>query len=50
MPTSPQLRKQDEVAKEVFYSSVEKVSDAVPNYDMKTMLGNFKAKVGKEFY
>jgi len=29
---------------------VEKVSDAVPNCDMKTMLGNFEAKVGKEFY
>jgi len=26
----------DEVAKEEFYSSLEKVCDTVPNYDMKT--------------
>jgi len=26
----------DEVATEEFYSSLEKVCDAVPNYDMKT--------------
>jgi hypothetical protein len=36
-----------EVAEEEFYRSVEKVCDAVPNYDMKTVLGNFSAKVGK---
>jgi hypothetical protein len=29
---------------------VEKVSDAVPNYDMKTVLGKYRAKVGKESY
>jgi hypothetical protein len=29
---------------------LEKVSDAVPNYNMKTVLGDFKAKGGKESY
>ena len=29
---------------------MEKVSDAVPNYNMKTVLGDFKAKSGKESY
>jgi hypothetical protein len=37
----------DEVAKEEFYSSLEKVCDAVPNYDMKTELGDFNTEVGK---
>jgi len=40
----------DDVAKEEFYSSVEKVCDAFSNYDMKTLLGDFNAKVGKESY
>jgi hypothetical protein len=39
-----------EVAKEEFYSSLEKVCDAFSNYDMKTALGNFNAEVGKESY
>jgi hypothetical protein len=38
------------VAKENCYSALEKVSDAVPNYSMKTVLKDFNAKVGKEFY
>jgi hypothetical protein len=29
---------------------LEKVSNAVPNYDPKTVLRDFNAKVGKEFY
>ena len=40
----------DVAAKEHCYSSLENVCDAVPNYDMKTVLRDFNAKVGKEFY
>jgi hypothetical protein len=40
----------DEAAKEEFYSALEKVCDAVPNYDMTTLLGDFSAKVGRESY
>jgi hypothetical protein len=40
----------DEVTKEEFYSSLEKVCDAFSNYDMKTVLGDFNDKVGKESY
>jgi hypothetical protein len=29
---------------------LEKVCDAFPNYDVKTLLGDFSAKVGKESY
>jgi hypothetical protein len=29
---------------------LEKVCDAVPKYDMKTILGDFEAKAGKESY
>jgi Holliday junction resolvase len=39
-----------EVVKKEFYSSLEKVCDAVPNDDIKTLLGDFSAKVGKESY
>jgi len=39
-----------EVAKEEFYSSLEKVRDAFSNYDMMRVLGDFNAKVGKESY
>jgi len=45
----PQLRKV-EVVREEFYSSLGKVCDAVPNDDMKSLLGDFNAKVGKEYY
>jgi hypothetical protein len=38
----------DEVAKEEFYSSSEKVFDAVLNYDTKIILGDFNAEVGKD--
>ena len=37
----------DEEAKEEFYRYLEKVCDAVHNYDMKTELGDFNAEVGK---
>jgi len=37
-----------EVVKEEFYSSLEKVCDAVPNCDVETKLGDFIAKVGRE--
>ena len=40
----------DEVAKWEFYSSLEKACDAVPNYDMKTVLGDFNGEVRNEFY
>jgi hypothetical protein len=40
----------DEVVKEEFYSSLEKVCEAFSNYDMKTVLGDFNAEVGKESY
>jgi len=39
-----------EVVKEEFYSSLEKVCDAVPNYDMKTVLWDFSAEVRNEYY
>jgi hypothetical protein len=39
-----------ELAKEEFHSSLEKVSEAVSNYDMKTILRDFNAKVGKASY
>jgi hypothetical protein len=39
------------VAKEeLFKSSLEKECDAVSNYDMNTVQGDFNAKVGKESY
>jgi hypothetical protein len=40
----------DVVAKENCYSSLEKLRDAVPNYDLKTVLRHLNAKFGKEFY
>jgi hypothetical protein len=40
----------NEVDKEEFYSSLEKVCAAVPNSNMKRALQGFNAKVGKESY
>jgi hypothetical protein len=40
----------NEASTEEFYSALEKVCDGVPNYDMKTVLGDFNAKVGTESY
>jgi hypothetical protein len=39
-----------EVAKADFYSSLGKVCDEVPNYYMKTVIGDFNTKVGKQSY
>jgi hypothetical protein len=40
--------KEKDEAKEEFYNSLKKVCEAVPNYDMQTLLGDFNTKVGKE--
>jgi len=40
----------DEAVKEEFYSSLEKVCDAAPNEDMKTILRVFNTNVGKDSY
>jgi exonuclease III len=40
----------DEVVKEDFDNCLEKTCDAIPNYDMKIILGDFNSKVGKETY
>jgi len=40
----------DEVAKEELCSFLEKVCEAVTNYNMKTVLGDFNTEVGKESY
>jgi len=39
-----------EVAKEELYSSLEKACGAVPNYDMKIVLGDYKDKVVNQSY
>ena len=44
------IDEKDEVAKEEFYSSLEKVCDAVPIDNMKTALGDLSAKAGQESY
>jgi hypothetical protein len=38
----------DEAAKVEFYNSLESVYDAVPNYKLKTVLGDLNTKVGKK--
>jgi hypothetical protein len=40
----------DEIAKEELYSYLEKACGAVHNYNMKTVLGDYKDKAGKESY
>jgi hypothetical protein len=40
----------DEGAKEDLHNYLGKVSYAVPNYGMETVRGDFKVKVGKEFF
>ena len=42
--------REDEVAKEELYSFLEKVCETVPNYNMKTRLGDFNTEVGKDSY
>jgi RNA binding exosome subunit len=45
--THAPTEERDEVVKEEFYNSLEKVCDAASNEDMKTILGDFNAKVEK---
>jgi len=35
-------------SKDSFYEELEQVSDHFPRYNMKILLGDFNAKVGKE--
>ena len=46
-PTPPTEEK-DVVAQQESYSTLEKLCDAIPKYDMKTIQSDFKAKVWKE--
>jgi len=50
MPTHAPTEEKDEIAKKEFNSSLDKICDAVSNYDMKTILGDVNAKFGKESY
>jgi hypothetical protein len=34
--------------KESFYEKLDRISDKLPKYEMKILLGEFNAKVGKE--
>jgi hypothetical protein len=44
---SPTEEKSD-VSKDSFYEELEQVFDHFPKYDMKILLGDFKAKLGRE--
>jgi hypothetical protein len=46
--TQAPTKEKHEAVKEKFYSSLEKVCNTVPNYDMETILGDFNAKVRKK--
>jgi hypothetical protein len=46
--TSTHALTEEKEAEEEFYSSLDKVCDAVPNYDMKTTVGYFNNKNGKK--
>jgi len=48
--THAPTEERDEVVKEEFYSSLEKVCEADPNEDTETVLWYFNIKVGKESY
>jgi hypothetical protein len=37
-------------SKDSFYEELEQVFDHFPRYDIKILLGNFKAKVGKRIF
>ena len=50
IPKHAPTEKKDEVAKEELCSSLEKVCEAVPNYNMKRVLRDFNTEVGKESY
>lgn len=45
-PTEDKL----EETKEIFYNQLENVFDSTPKHDMKIVLGDFNAKVGKEAF
>jgi hypothetical protein len=47
LSTQAPTEEKDELVKEEFYGSLEKVRDAVHNYDMKTVLRDLDAKVGE---
>ena len=38
----------EEEEKDIFYDQLDRTYDAIPAYDMKIVLGDFNAKVGKE--
>ena len=44
---APTEEKSEEV-KEIFYNQLENIFDSIPRHDMKIVLGDFNAKVGKE--
>ena len=44
---APSEEKSDN-SKDSFYEELEQVSDHFPKYDMKILLGDFNAKVGRE--
>ena len=46
--THTPTEEKDGVAKEEIYISLEKVCDAVPNYNRKTILAHFNTKVGEK--
>jgi hypothetical protein len=46
--THTPTEEKDGVAKEEIHISLEKVCDAVPNYNRKTILADFNTKVGKK--
>uniref|UniRef100_A0A1B0D0H1 Endonuclease/exonuclease/phosphatase domain-containing protein n=1 Tax=Phlebotomus papatasi TaxID=29031 RepID=A0A1B0D0H1_PHLPP len=46
---APTLDK-DNMVKETFYAELEKEFDNVPKYDIKIILGDFNAKLGKEAF
>ena len=45
--TSTHARTEENEAEEEFFSSLDKICDAVPSYDMKATLGDFNIKTEK---
>jgi len=50
IPTHAPTAEKDGVAKEELYSFLEKVCEAVPNYNIKTVLVDFNTEVEKDSY
>jgi hypothetical protein len=46
--TQAPTEERHKAVKDKFYSSLAKLCNTVPNYDMKTILGDLTAKVGKK--